>query len=47
MLLEKLMSEYEDWTDKFCIALEEENYKQADLIHKRLNKLTERINKIL
>jgi hypothetical protein len=47
MLLEKLMDEYVHWNDKFCEALEEENFKEADLIHKRLNKLTDRINKIL
>lgn len=41
------MDEYVHWNDKFCEALEEENYKEADLIHKRLNKLTDRINKIL
>ena len=29
MLLEKLMDEYVHWNDKFCEALEEENYKEA------------------
>ena len=41
------MDEYVHWNDKFCEALEEENYKEANQIHKRLNKLTDRINKIL
>jgi len=41
------MDEYVHWNDKFCEALDEENYKEADLFHKRLNKLTDRINKII
>lgn len=41
------MDEFNFWTDKFYEALDEEKYKEAELAHNRLNKLTERINKII
>lgn len=41
------MSEYMHWNEKFCDALDNENYIEAKLAHKRLNTLTNRINKIL
>ena len=41
------MDEYVFWNDKFCDALDVENYKVADLAQKRLDKITSRINKII
>lgn len=41
------MDEYAFWNDRFCEALDVENYKTCDLIQKRLNKIIIRINKIL
>lgn len=47
MLLEKLMDEYVFWNDKFCDALDNENFIFADLAQKKLDKLIIRINKTL
>ena len=47
MLLEKLMDEYVFWNDKFCDALDAENFIFADLAQKKLDKLIIRINKTI
>ena len=41
------MDEYVFWNDEFCNALDNENFIFADLVQKKLDKLTIRINKTL